>query len=260
MRTPTGIIHDVQQGTDEWHVLRARHFTASNLGEWLIEQPEIRLTKKEIAGLLESRGVRPPSEKERLETFHAAIPEEIRPHVLSYTERRNLAWRGAIFAKIGEMAGDEEPKFETWEMRRGHELEPLARAQYEIDTGNVVAQVGFVSHSDGGFGCSPDGLVGESHGLEIKCHLAKLHARFLDEGGLAEHHKLQLHASMAVTGIPEWHVWGWHPNLPPIHEVVRWDETTGLVLAGLRRLVDDLADTQARIAEKWDAAFGKEAA
>lgn len=57
---------------------------------------------------------------------------------------------------------------------RGHELEPIARQIYELETGNEVTQVGFVEINEF-VGCSPDGLVGEDGGLEIKSPNDKKH-------------------------------------------------------------------------------------
>jgi len=51
-------------------------------------------------------------------------------------------------------------------MERGTELEPVARLEYEMETGNEVTQVGFVSKDDYS-GLSPDGLVGEVGAIEI---------------------------------------------------------------------------------------------
>lgn len=56
-------------------------------------------------------------------------------------------------------------------LERGVELEPQARALYELETGNKVEEVGFITDdklSKVG-GASPDGLVGKSGNLEIKC-------------------------------------------------------------------------------------------
>ena len=59
--------------------------------------------------------------------------------------------------------------FETWQMRRGHDLEPEARSMYEIRTGHAVDTCGFVTTDCETYGASADGLVGEEGGIEIKC-------------------------------------------------------------------------------------------
>lgn len=65
-------------------------------------------------------------------------------------------------------------------MQRGTELEPMARAAYELRTDRRTTQVGFVLHpSIAWAGCSPDGLVGD-HGLvEFKCPKSSTHANYI---------------------------------------------------------------------------------
>lgn len=205
-------IHEVEQGTDEWLALRRKYFTASNLGDWILSP-------------------------------------------LS-TKTQRSAWSNAIYTKLGDLSLDDEPVKETWAMRRGKELEPMAREAYERMKDRHVFQVGFVSHESEDFGCSPDGLLedreGEwSNGLELKCHVAKTHSRFLLEGGFREEHALQVHASMATTGIREWHLYGYHPELPPLFEVFQWDSTTDLMLERLLKLGEDFMAAKCRLAEMW---------
>ena len=62
-----------------------------------------------------------------------------------------------------------EMHFVTAAMERGTNLEPEARAWYELAADTAVQAVGFVTCDDGRWGCSPDGLVGAHGGIEIKC-------------------------------------------------------------------------------------------
>jgi hypothetical protein len=56
------------------------------------------------------------------------------------------------------------------DMQRGIDLEPIARAAYEAETGRLVRPVGFVAHDTLQAGCSPDGELKDYEGiLEIKC-------------------------------------------------------------------------------------------
>jgi predicted phage-related endonuclease len=55
-------------------------------------------------------------------------------------------------------------------MQWGTEQEPFARAAYEIATGQMVDECGFVPHPTiANAGASPDGLVGTDGLVEIKC-------------------------------------------------------------------------------------------
>ncbi len=66
----------------------------------------------------------------------------------------------------------DEDKFETWEMRRGRELEPEARYRHEQIIGEMVEQVGFIKTDDGLFGASLDGIIGADGASEYKCFVS----------------------------------------------------------------------------------------
>lgn len=81
---------------------------------------------------------------------------------------RSYAFRKAI-ERIGGKLLDED-RYETWAMRRGHELEPAARAEHEVQLGEVVHRCGFVKTECGRFGASLDGMIGHQEGGgEYKC-------------------------------------------------------------------------------------------
>jgi exodeoxyribonuclease (lambda-induced) len=57
----------------------------------------------------------------------------------------------------------------AWTLERGHELEKLARLEYEARTGNLASESGVMLTDDRLFGYSTDGLVGDDGLIEIKC-------------------------------------------------------------------------------------------
>ena len=67
-----------------------------------------------------------------------------------------------------------EDVFVNYAMRRGTELEPLARLAYEEQTGNLVQEAGLALTDDRLFGYSTDGFVGTDGGIEIKAPLSPL--------------------------------------------------------------------------------------
>lgn len=86
-------------------------------------------------------------------------------------------------------------------MERGTELEPLARAAYELRKDVEVQQIGFVLHSDIQWaGCSPDGLVGDSGLVELKVPKPMTHAEYLLGECVPELYKPQMMWQMACTG------------------------------------------------------------
>lgn len=106
--------------------------------------------------------------------------------------------------------------FETWQMRRGHELEPEARMEHEIQTGLIVTQVGLVKTDDGDFGASADGFIGDDGGSEYKCFLApeKLRSFHIDNdaSGILD----QVMGCMWITGRKWWHIGMYCPLLKPV--------------------------------------------
>jgi exodeoxyribonuclease (lambda-induced) len=78
------------------------------------------------------------------------------------------------------------------DMLRGTELEPIARAEYEITSGNVVDQVGFAIHPEiPTSGASPDGIIGDDGAIEIKVPRVHNHLRWLIGGIVPPEHQLQ---------------------------------------------------------------------
>lgn len=94
--------------------------------------------------------------------------------------------------------------FETWAMRRGHEMEPAARFEHELAIGVVVQPAGFVTTDDRLFGASADGLIGEDGGAEYKCLVdpSRLHRVLLD-GDISEFMD-QVQGGMWITGRRWW--------------------------------------------------------
>lgn len=90
-------------------------------------------------------------------------------------------------------------------MERGIADEELARAMYHQHY-QPVEQVGFAERVVDGvtIGCSPDGLVGDDGGIEIKSHLPKIHLGIVLNDGPFPSEYLQIQASLLVTGRAWW--------------------------------------------------------
>lgn len=90
---------------------------------------------------------------------------------LDRTAKGEMTSRARLYAldtARERFGGSAAPVFVNAAMRTGTEQEPLARAEYEAETGNVVLEAGFAYTDDGRFGCSVDGLVGNDGIIEIK--------------------------------------------------------------------------------------------
>lgn len=129
-------------------------------------------------------------------------------------------------------------------MDRGTELEPEARAWYEFDRGVKVRQVGFVFRSDYRAGGSPDGLVGDDGGLEIKNPALTTHLGYLaDPDSLAKQYRGQVQGSLYITGRAWWDVLSYSPIMVEDQVVVRIEPDPEYQRAlddALRQFLDDL--------------------
>jgi hypothetical protein len=122
------------------------------------------------------------------------------------------------------LTGRSEPIFVTDAMQRGNFLEPEARAAYELVTGNEVEEVGFILDNSGEFGCSPDGLVGDEGGIEIKCPAAHNHVTWAREKVCPTKHYAQVQGCMYITGRKWWDFMSYHPDIKPMIVRVERDE------------------------------------
>lgn len=83
---------------------------------------------------------------------------------------KQYAFKLAVERISGELL--QEDKFETFEMRRGRELEPEARHLHEEKLDCFVEQAGIIKTDDGLFGASVDGLIGSEGQAEYKCFIS----------------------------------------------------------------------------------------
>ena len=100
-------------------------------------------------------------------------------------------------------------------MAFGTEMEPLARSAYEAETGFSVDEVGFCQHPTiERAGASPDGLVGDSGLVEIKCPKVATHLAYLIAGVVPATYKNQMMWQMACSGRDWCDFASFRPDLP----------------------------------------------
>jgi hypothetical protein len=118
-------------------------------------------------------------------------------------------------------------RYTSEDMEHGMILEAEARCAYELEFAKgQVTEAGFILHDSGLFGCSPDALVGEDGGCEIKCPKAETHVGYVRAGVLPDAYKCQVHGSMIVTGRNSWSFFSYARNFPPFHLRVTRDDFT----------------------------------
>lgn len=124
-------------------------------------------------------------------------------------------FKSYVYAKAAEaFSGKVQRDSGSWQMDNGTMLEPEARAWFEFEHGQDIRLTAFVESKDGRCGCSPDGLIGDDGGIEIKCPMLQTHIGYLDEGVLPDAYALQVHGSMFVTGRKWWKFLSYNRTAP----------------------------------------------
>jgi putative phage-type endonuclease len=113
------------------------------------------------------------------------------------------------------LTGKPAESYSNAAMQWGTETEPLARAQYELKTGEMVNQIGFVVHPMiEQAGASPDGLVGSEGLIEIKCPNTSTHLDTLLSQKVPSKYIVQMTWQMVCTGRKWCDFVSYDPRLP----------------------------------------------
>jgi putative phage-type endonuclease len=165
---------DIEQGSGEWLQLRLGVVTASAVGQLITPA-----------------------------TIRAASNDKSRALIAQLAAER--------------ITGRAEPVFVNDDMIRGTLHEPIARDLYAEHNGVEVEQVGFmVREFSGGvrIGASPDGLIGDDGGLEVKCPRAKTHVQTILADEVPSHYMAQVQTSLVVSGRDWWDFVSFCSGLP----------------------------------------------
>lgn len=149
---------------------------------------------------------------------------------------------------IQRATGVVEEGFKNDAMMWGTEQEPFARMAYEAATGNLVDQVGFVSHPVIEWsGASPDGLVDVDGLLEIKCPNSRTHWETMKSKKPAGKYVYQMQWQMACTGRKWCDFVSFDPRMPErsrlfIVRIDRDDEKIAEIEEKVLRFLGEVAD------------------
>ncbi len=113
--------------------------------------------------------------------------------------------------KAIEVLAGFEDTYTSQAMENGNMLEDEAREHYTLETFNIVEEVGFIE-LDNNIGCSPDGLVGEDGGIEIKCRKNKGYFDFYTTQKIPKSAYHQIQFTLWVTGRKWWDYVEYNPN------------------------------------------------
>jgi hypothetical protein len=152
------------------------------------------------------------------------------------------------------LTGDPMTSYTNEDMERGKIMEDEARDLYTFTAEAPLQRVGFVRN--GNCGCSPDSLVGENGGLEIKSAAAHVQIARLLSDELPSEHKAQVYGSMWVCEREWWDFMSYSPKLPPFIKRVYRDED---YIAKIAREVD-LFNTELQQTVDYIRRYGQKAA
>ena len=150
---------------------------------------------------------------------------------------------------IAQKITGEIPEFyKNAAMERGNELEPAAKALYEFTRDVEVVEVGLCLHDELECGASPDGLVNDDGGIEIKCPLPHTHIGYLKDGKVPTKYIPQIQGCLWITEREWWDFMSYHPSMEDLIVRVYRDE------AYIKKMADVVSRTVETIeteAKKW---------
>lgn len=169
--------------------------------------------------------------------------------------RRN--YRYQLIAE--RLTGVVQPTYTSSAMQWGIDNEPVARLAYEMKTGYTVQEAGFlVSEILPDAGISPDGLIGQDGGVEIKCPEIATHIETLTKNRIPEQYIEQIDGAMWVTGRKWWDFVSYDPRLPEDLQLViirreRNENAIQELESNLREFLNEVDIELMRILELRDA-------
>lgn len=178
----------IDQRSDEWFAARAGRITASRMNDVMVERER---------GEFKSgprKGQQKPQPKALTDYAHQLAAERLTLRPRKQVKAAALAW--------------------------GQTVEPAAVAAYQAETGVIVTPAEFIRHPKYDFiGASPDFLVGDDGGGEIKSpESSEVHLETLLTG-LPPEHIEQIQGGLWVTGRKWWDFVSFHPDFPESHRI-----------------------------------------
>lgn len=146
--------------------------------------------------------------------------------IITSTGKPSTQRQKYLYQLAGEIiTGSKAETYQNAHMTRGTEMEPEAREMFEFVHGPVEQCALIYQDERKLWHVSPDGIMPEKEaGMEIKCPSLPVHVEYLDKGKLPTAYKIQVQASMMVTG---WHAWwfvSYYPGIKPLILEVKRDE------------------------------------
>ncbi len=155
--------------------------------------------------------------------------------------RKSLAYQLAA----EKVTGIKSEFHTTPAMQHGIDTEPEARRFFEFEKDLNVLEVGLVTNDKyPGYHASPDGLIGDDCGIEIKCPQPATHVKYLTENRLPVEYKAQVQYSMMICERESWWFVSYHPSFSKqlILEVKRDDKYLSELSSKLEMFSSELGE------------------
>ncbi len=153
------------------------------------------------------------------------------------------------------LTGEPAESYTNVHMERGKTMEEEAREAYAFMKDADPRLVGFIVN--GPKGCSPDSLLGEEGGLEIKTALPHIQVERLLRGELPAEHRAQVQGNLWVTERKWWDFVSYCPRLPLLVVRVPRDDD---YIAKISKAVDAFNEELATTVQFIRQAYGTKAA
>lgn len=139
-------------------------------------------------------------------------------------------------------------------MQRGTDQEDEARSLYALMQDAEPLRVGFIRNYNAG--CSPDSLIGDNGGLEIKSALPHIQIERLERNELPAEHRWQVQGGLWIADREWWDFVSYSPKLPLfVHRVKRDEECIKQIADAVAKFNDELA-----VLVAWLRSYGAKAA
>ena len=135
---------------------------------------------------------------------HRGVPSASNFHKIVTSQcKKSSQWNSYLCECVDKMLhGYPTDEYRNEWMEHGIIMEPFAREQYQKEFNVDINQVGFVKRN--GCGCSPDGIVDNRFGIEIKCPSPKVHIDYIRADKVPTQYYCQIQSSMWITGLKAW--------------------------------------------------------
>jgi hypothetical protein len=156
------------------------------------------------------------------------------------------------------ITGEPMENIVTAAMERGHVMEAEARDLYALETGANLVRVGFARC--GRAGCSPDSLIGEDGGIEIKTKFPHLLIEAILKDEFPTEFKAQVQGTLWILQREWWDLSIYWPGMPRFIKRAYRDEAYIANLAGeIDRFNDDLDAIVAQMPGRIEPEFASAA-